>query len=135
MTDWAPTFSIQMSVNSAEMHIMGTRGRVELHLNCSLMNIVRGSANVIIKRLPKDNITFSGAVHIPLERPVMKFDIDLPFIAFEQLTAQFNHAAPRPISLIALLDETLMVNLAGDLRIETARDCTVTDISWVLPIT
>ncbi len=134
MSEWTPTSSIQMAVNSAEMHIIGTRGHTELHLSCSLINISRGSASVIMKRRPIDDIHFSGSIHIPLDRPIMKLDINLPYIVFEQLSSQLNHPAPRPTTLVVLLDETLMVNLSGDLHIDAALDTAISDISWALPI-
>ena len=133
-SDWQPTQSIRMSVQSAELSLISVKARQQLNVTCSLVNIARGHCMVTITPLPHDTITASGQLQIPVERPVMQLDVALARPAFERLTHALSGQMPRPASLIVMLDEHLMVNTAGDLLVDHPIDCRVADLSWIVPI-
>lgn len=133
-SEWQPTQSVRMSVQTAEFSLVGIKARPQLHITCSLVNIARGHCAANISPLPADSISASGQLRIPIERPVMQLDVGLARPAFDRLTQALTHHLPRPASLIVTLHEPLMVNISGDLLIDQPIDCTVADLSWVFPI-
>jgi len=134
MRDSLSIQSIQMSINSAELHMIGFRSQYEIHLNCGLVNIARGSSSTTIRRGRADDISFLGNVFIPIERPVMQTEITLPSIQFDQIKSELSLHSSRSAMLIAMLEEPLTVTLEGDLQIQADQHCKIVDLSWVFPL-
>jgi hypothetical protein len=134
MSDSLSIQSIQMSIHSAELHMIGFRSQYEIHLNCGLVNIARGSSNTVIHRGRADDISFSGRIFIPLERPVMQTEITLPAIQFDQIKSELSLQSSRSAMLVAMLEDPLTVTLEGDLQIQADQYCKITDISWMVPL-
>ena len=69
--------AIHMSVQTAELNMIGYICEETITLSCGLMNIGRGICSVTIKpsigRIPKH----SGSLYIEISRPYMKANIDL----------------------------------------------------------
>ena len=64
----------------------------------------------------------------------MKANIDLGLEEFLKTKELLLRTAVRPATLVLLLDESLRVNLKGDLLIEKETNRNVNDISWILPL-
>lgn len=132
--DWHPTSAIHMAIQSAELHLLGFKSSAELQLTCSLINIARGHSVVTIRALPGDSIAASGQVEIPVDRPIMRVSAHLAAPAFDRLRQALGNPSPRPITLITVLNDTLMVNTAGDLLVNQPITAGLDDLSWIIPL-
>ena len=69
--------AIHMSVQTADLNMIGYSSEETMTLSCGLMNIGRGTCSVTIKPsislIPKP----SGSLYIEISRPYMKASIDL----------------------------------------------------------
>ena len=126
--------AIHMSVQTAELNMIGFSCEETITLSCGLMNIGRGICSVTIKPsislIPKH----SGSLDIEISRPYMKANIDLGPDVFSKTKELLLRTAVRPATLVLLLDKSLRVNLKGDLLIEKKTSRRVNDISWIFPL-
>ena len=126
--------AIHMSVQTADLNIVGFSSEETMTLSCGLMNIGRGTCSVTIKPsispIPKP----SGSLYIEISRPYMKASIDLSPEVFCKTKDLLIRTAVRPATLVLLLDKSLRVNLKGDLLIEKETSRNINDISWILPL-
>ena len=123
--------TINVSVFSADLKLIGFENRRELHLSCGLVNIARGNCNVIMR--PDTNLT-KGEILISSERPVMNAELSVPPILFDQVQGSLKNNVGRPLQLIFLLDEYLQVDNQGILTITDNIKANIKDMSWVLPV-
>ena len=126
--------AIHMSVQTAELNIIGFSCEETLTLSCGLMNIGRGICSVTIKPsislVPKHR----GSLDIEISRPYMRANIDLGLDSFTKTKELLLRTSIRPATLVILLDRSLKVNLKGDLLIKTETYRKINDISWILPL-
>ena len=123
--------TINVSVFSADLKLIGFENRRELHLSCGLVNIARGNCNIIMR--PDTNQT-KGEILISSERPVMNAELSVPPILFDQVQGSLKNNVGRPLQLIFLLDEYLQVDNQGILTISDNIKANIIDMSWVLPV-
>ena len=126
--------AIHMSVQTAELNIIGFSCEETITLSCGLMNIGRGTCSVIIKPSVSLVPKHRGSLDIEINRPYMRANIDLGRETFAK-TRELLHRTPvRPATLVILLDRSLNVNLKGDLLIKEETNRKIKDISWILPL-
>ena len=123
-----------MSVQTADLNMIGFRCEETITLSCGLMNIGRGICSVTIK--PSNSLIpkYSGSLYIEISRPYMKANIDLGIEEFLKTKELLLRTVVRPATLVLLLDKSLRVNLKGDLLIEKETNRNINDISWILPL-
>ena len=126
--------AIHMSVQTADLNIIGFNHEETMTLSCGLMNIGRGICSVTIK--PSVNLVprNSGSLDIEISRPYMKANIDLGLESFLKTKELLLRTAVRPATLVVLLDKGLRVNIKGDLLIKKETSRNIKDISWILPL-
>ena len=126
--------AIHMSVQTADLNMIGFKCAENITLSCGLMNIGRGICSVSIK--PSNSLTkeHSGSLNIEISRPFMKAIIELGQESFVKTRELLLRAAVRPITLVMLLDATLKVSLKGDLLIDKETTRKIDDISWIIPL-
>ena len=126
--------AIHMSVQTADLNMIGFNCEETITLSCGLMNIGRGICSVIIKPstclVPKHR----GSLDIEINRPYMKASIDLGLDSFLKTREFLLRTSVRPPTLVILLDQSLRVNLKGDLLINKETNRKINDISWILPL-
>ena len=126
--------AIHMSVQTAELNVIGFSCEETLTLSCGLMNIGRGICSVTIKPsislVPKHR----GSLDIEISRPYMRANIGLGLDSFTKTKELLLRTSIRPATLVILLDKSLKVNLKGDLLIKTETSRKIKDISWILPL-
>ena len=127
------TKSVHMAVQTAELNLLGYSFDKELSLSCSLMNISRGNCNIKIRPVDYEKLN-NGILDISIDRPIMKADINLSLIKFNELSKLMMKDANRPVTIIMLLNLPLSINLAGDLLIENAAQLKILDLSWIIPL-
>lgn len=126
--------AIHMSVQTADLNMIGFKCAENITLSCGLMNIGRGICSVSI--IPSNSFTteHSGSLNIEISRPFMKAIIELGQESFIKTRELLLRAAVRPITLVMLLDATLKVSLKGDLIIDKETTRKIDDISWIIPL-
>ena len=117
--------TIQMSVQTSELQIIGLTAREELHLSCSLMNIGRGNCNIRLKKIQDFQPKIVGKLIISVDRPVMNGEILLDKMKFNRIVDLFKNPFPRPATLVVLLDQELLINDAGDLMLEAEKQLNI----------
>ena len=88
--DFYQTKSVHMAVQTAELNLLGYNLEQELSLSCSLMNISRGNCIVKIKPLGLKEFYDIGVLDISIDRPVMKADISLNSLKFDELSSSLK---------------------------------------------
>ena len=126
--------AIHMSVQTADLNMIGFAGEESITLSCGLMNIGRGICSVTIKPSSSVLPKHSGSLDIEISRPFMKANIDLGLESFIQTRELLLRTSARPATLVILLDKSLRVNLKGDLLIKKETNRKINDISWILPL-
>ena len=126
--------AIHMSVQTADLNMIGFNCDETITLSCGLMNIGRGICSVTIKPasniVPKDK----GSLDIEINRPYMRAMIDLSLESFLKTKELLLKSSVRPATLVILLNKSLKVNLKGDLLINKETNRKINDISWILPL-
>ena len=126
--------AIHMSVQTADLNMIGFGCEESITLSCGLMNIGRGICSVAIK--PSNSVVpkHRGSLDIEISRPFMKANIDLGPESFIKTRELLLRTSARPATLVILLDKSLRVNLKGDLLIKKETNRKINDISWILPL-
>ena len=126
--------AIHMSVQTADLNIIGFNCEETITLSCGLMNIGRGICSVAIKPSVSLVPKHRGSLDIEINRPYMRANIDLGLESFTKTKELLLRASVRPCTLVILLDKSLRVNLKGDLLIKKETNRKINDISWILPL-
>ena len=126
--------AIHMSVQTAELNLIGFRCEETISLSCGLMNIGRGICSITIKPSTSVVPRHGGSLDIEISRPYMRANIDLGLDSFTKTKELLLRTSIRPATLVILLDKSLKVNLKGDLLIKTETHRKINDISWILPL-
>ena len=126
--------AIHMSVQTADLNMIGFSCEETITLSCGLMNIGRGICSVTIKPSTSLVPKHRGSLDIEINRPYMKASIDLGSDSFLKTREFLLKTSVRPPTLVILLDQSLRVNLKGDLLINKETNRKINDISWILPL-
>ena len=126
--------AIHMSVQTAELNIIGFSCEETITLSCGLMNIGRGICSVTIKPSVSIVPRHRGSLDIEISRPYMRANLHLGQESFTKTKELLLRTSIRPATLVFLLDRSLKVNLKGDLLIKTETHRKINDISWVVPL-
>ena len=126
--------AIHMSVQTADLNMIGYRCEETITLSCGLMNIGRGICSVTIKPSINQAVKCSGSLNIEINRPFMRAILELSEAYFLKTRELLLKTSVRPATLVILLDNTLKVNIKGDLLINKETTRKIDDISWILPL-
>ena len=126
--------AIHMSIQTADLNMIGFSCEESLTLSCGLMNIGRGICSVTIKPSEGPVPLCRGSLNIEINRPYMKANIELGLDSFLKTSELLLRSSVRPATLVLLLDKSLSVNIKGDLLINKETSRKINDISWILPL-
>ena len=126
--------AIHMSVQTADLNMIGFTCEETITLSCGLMNIGRGICSVTIKPSTSLVPKHIGSLDIEINRPYMRANIYLGLDSFQKTREFLIKTSVRPPTLVILLNESLRVNLKGDLLIDKETNRKINDISWILPL-
>tara|TARA_A100001011_G_scaffold392440_1_gene480019 strand:+ start:1002 stop:1376 length:375 start_codon:yes stop_codon:yes gene_type:complete len=124
-----------MSLQTAEVQIHGADHQEELNLSFSLMSIARGNCHIQVKPIQDNRIGAIGWLEISIDRPIMNGEIFLKNNNFQKLIHFLGGPLPRPITLVIVLDQELLISSAGDLLLSEKKSLKIVDISWIMPLT
>ena len=65
----------------------------------------------------------------------MSGEIYLSADKFSRIKDLFRTSFPRPVTMILLLDQDLLVNKVGDLILDKEKKVEILDLSWNIPLT
>ena len=126
--------AIHMAVQTADLNVVGFDCEETITLSCGLMNIGRGICSVNINPSTSLVPRHRGSLNIEISRPFMKANIDLGLELFLKTRDLLLRTSVRPATLVLLLDQSLKVNIKGDLLINKETTRKINDISWILPL-
>ena len=126
--------AIHMSIQTADLNMIGFSCEESITLSCGLMNIGRGICSVTIKPSAGTVPLYRGSLNIEINRPYMKANIELGLDSFLKTSELLLRSSVRPATLVLLLDKSLSVNIKGDLLINKETSRKINDISWILPL-
>lgn len=125
---------IQVSVQSAEVTLIGHDAIPALIANCSLMNIARGNMVLTLKPTDVDKVGAIGVVEIERNRPVMLARASISVAQFNLVLNCLQHIPPRPVTLILALQDSLTLTTDGYLDADGQDRKFISDLSWSIPI-
>ena len=125
---------IQVSVQSAEVTLIGHDAIHALIANCSLMNIARGNMVLTLKPTDVDKVGAIGVVEIERNRPVMLARASISVAQFNLVLNCLQHIPPRPVTLILALQDSLTLTPDGYLDADGQDRKFISDLSWSIPI-
>jgi hypothetical protein len=125
---------IQVSVQSAEVTLIGHDAIPALLANCSLMNIARGNMVLTLKPTDVDKVGAIGVVEIERNRPVMLARASISVAQFNLVLNCLQHIPPRPVTLILALQDSLTLTPDGYLDADGQDRKFISDLSWSIPI-
>ena len=125
---------IQVSVQSAEVTLIGHDAIPALIANCSLMNIARGNMVLTLKPTDVDKVGAIGVVEIERNRPVMLARASISVAQFNLVLNCLQHIPPRPVTLILALQDSLTLTPDGYLDADGQDRKFISDPSWSIPI-
>lgn len=126
--------TLHMFINSVELRLIGAQPRPELEVSCELSNIARGTCVLTLVPVDIVNPHYIGQIEVPISRPVMRGQLSIGSLAFDDLCNQLRHKTERPASVVVALQEKIAVSSHGDLWISETTMLTVRDISWIFPL-
>ena len=126
--------AIHMSIQTADLNMIGFNCEESITLSCGLMNIGRGICSVKIKPSTGTVPLHRGSLNIEINRPYMKANIELGLDSFLKTSELLLRSSVRPATLVLLLDKSLRVNIKGDLLINKETSRKINDMSWILPL-
>jgi hypothetical protein len=126
--------TIQISVQSAEVVLVGHEAEPEIVVNATLMNVARGHMVLRLRNIACDHVGGVGELEIEESRPVMRAKINLGRKQFDSLFRLLCAAPPRPASSVLMLRDALHVSSEGYLSLDDRRHFIIADISWSIPI-
>ena len=125
---------IQVSVQSAEVTLIGHDAIPALIANCSLMNIARGNMVLTLKPTDVDKVGAICVVEIERNRPVMLARASISVAQFNLVFNCLQHIPPRPVTLILALQDSLTLTPDGYLDADGQDRKFISDLSWSIPI-
>jgi len=131
---WEKTDLIQMSVQTAELRFEPQLVDPVLFLSCSLVNIARGSCQLVLKAAPAALASPCGELLINADRPVMTGSVDVSEKQFERMFQALSVSPARPVTLAAKLGEQLPVSLEGFLFIDDDQRAEIISLQVNIPL-
>ena len=122
---------IQMSVLSADLNLLGFKSDREITLSCDLVNIAKGNCTVILRPISS---SISGFIDIFIDRPIMKAEINVTPLLFDQVHNSFNIDTSRNIKLYIVIEDNLDINNEGVLIIDKPINSKIVDLTWTMPL-
>jgi hypothetical protein len=125
---------VQVSVQSAEVSLIGCNSVPSLVINGSLMNIARGNMILTLRAIACDHVGAIGSIEIEQNRPMMQAQASVSQDQFTTVLNCLKHHPPRPVTLIIALQESLTISEKGYLASKGQNSRMISDLSWSIPI-
>ncbi len=122
---------LEMLIKTVDAHFDSTYEVNCYYLTCSLLNIARGTCNMIVVN---ENSNFKNKITIKYERAIMSGTIKVKNTFFNSLQYQFNKNVERPPRLELTIKDKLNINKNGILFLEKELTTTVLEYKFYMPL-
>jgi hypothetical protein len=122
---------LEMLIKSIDSHYNSVHEIHCYYLTCSLLNIARGTCNMMI--VNEDN-HFNNKITIQLERAIMSGSIKVKNSFFSVLQHQFSNKVERPARLELVITDKLNINKNGILFLEKELTSEILEYKFFMPL-
>ena len=122
---------LEMLIKTVDAHYDSKHQIQCFYLSCSLINIARGTCNLIIAN---ENSYFQNKITIKYERAVMSGSIRLNDNYFNALQNQLSIKNERPARLELIINDKLNINKNGILFLEKELISEILEYKFFIPL-
>tara|TARA_B100000989_G_C19442836_1_gene428121 strand:+ start:520 stop:900 length:381 start_codon:yes stop_codon:yes gene_type:complete len=122
---------LEMLIKTADAHYDSKHQIQCYYLSCSLLNIARGTCNLILAR---EKSNFKNKITIKYERAVMSGSIVLEDVYFNSLQSQLSLKNERPAKIELLINDKLNINKNGILYLEKELTSKILEYKFFIPL-
>ena len=122
---------LEMLIKTADAHYDSKHQIQCYYLSCSLLNIARGTCNLI---LAKEKSSFKNTITIKYERAVMSGSIVLKEEYFYSLQNQLSLKNERPARIELTINDQLNINKNGILFLEKELTSRIIEYKFYIPL-
>ena len=122
---------LEMLIKTADAHYDSNHQIQCIYLSCSLLNIARGTCNIMIF---DEKSNFQNKITIKYERAVMSGSINVNNDYFNKLQNQLSFKNESPARLELLIKDKLNINKNGVLFLEKELISEITESKFFIPL-
>ena len=122
---------LEMLIKTVDAHYDSNHKIQCIYLSCSLLNIARGTCNIMIF---DEKSNFQNKITIKYERAVMSGSINVHNDYFNKLLNQLSLKNERPARLELLIKDKLNINKNGVLFLEKELISEITEYKFFIPL-
>ena len=122
---------LEMLIKTVDAHYDSKLQIQCFYLSCSLLNIARGTCNLI---LANEKSNFQNQITIKYERAVMSGSIRLSDVYFNRLQKQLSIKNERPARLELTINHKLNINKNGILFLEKELISEILEYKFFIPL-
>ena len=122
---------LEMLIKTVDAHYDSLHQIQCYYLSCSLLNIARGTCNMMIVNEDSD---FKNKITIKFERAIMSGSIRVTDIFFNSLQTQLSIKNERPARLELVIKDKLNINKNGILFLEKELTSDIIEYKFFIPL-
>ena len=122
---------LEMLIKTVDAHYDSLHQIQCYYLSCSLLNIARGTCNMMIVSEDSD---FKNKITIKFERAVMSGSIQVTNNFFNSLQTQLSVKNERPARLEVVINDKLNINKNGILFLEQELTSDIIEYKFFIPL-
>ncbi len=122
---------LEMLIKTADSHYDSKHEIQCYYLSCSLLNIARGTCNLMIVN---EKSNFKNKITIKFERAIMSGSIRVKDQYFNSLQNQLSLKNERPARLELVISDKLNINKNGILFLEKELTSEIIDYKFFIPL-
>ena len=122
---------LEMLIKTVDAHYDSLRQIHCYYLSCSLLNIARGTCNMMIVSEDSD---FKNKITIKFERAIMSGSIQVTNNFFNSLQNQLSVKNERPARLELVINDKLNINKNGILFLEQELTSDIIEYKFFIPL-
>ena len=122
---------LEMLIKTVDAHYDSLHQIQCYYLSCSLLNIARGTCNMMIVSEDSD---FKNKITIKFERAVMSGSIQVKNNFFNSLQTQLSVKNERPARLELVINDKLNINKNGILFLEQELTSDIVEYKFFIPV-
>ena len=122
---------LEMLIKTVDAHYDSLHQIQCFYLSCSLLNIARGTCNMMIVSEDSD---FKNKITIKFERAIMSGSIQVTNNFFNSLQNQLSIKNERPARLELVINDKLNINKSGILFLEQELTSDIIEYKFFIPV-
>ncbi len=122
---------LEMLIKTVDAHYDSLHEIQCYYLSCSLLNIARGTCNLVIV---DESSNFLNKISIKLERAVMSGSLKVKKDYFKSLQKQLSLKNERPARLELIINDKLNIDKNGELFLEKELTSKIIEYKFFIPL-